>query len=100
MYIVFDMLIITGDEFVLRSQCTFAMESDDIFINSDWDPCYLSLIFDESFDNMSELWNEEYVPDSVILQNVDEREVYSPLVEDISLDDDELHKAVEEIESE
>ena len=76
------------------------MEPDDIFVNSDWDPCYLSLIFDESFDNMSELWNEEYVPDSVILQNVDEREFYSPLVEDISLDDDELRNAVEEIESE
>ena len=75
------------------------MESDDLFLTLDWDPSYLACIFDADFYDMSELWDAELVSGSLLLDMVEKSEIYSPLVEDISLDDNVLCHAVEEIES-
>ena len=56
-------------------------------------------IFDKSFDNISELWLDG-VEDSVLLKEMENYECYCPIVEDISLEDDELCSAVERIEYE
>ena len=76
------------------------MDKDAIFLNLDWDPCYLASIFDMDFNDMSVLWNCEGVSDSVIMNLPETSGIYCPLVEDISLDDNDLHDAVEKIESE
>ena len=75
------------------------MESDDIFSNLDWDPCYLASIFYREFYDISDLWNEELVSDSELLK-MDQKDIYCPIVEDISLGDEVLVKAVDRIESE
>ena len=49
---------------------------------------------------MSELWNCEGVSDSVIMNLPETSGIYCPLVEDISLDNNDLCDAVEKIESE
>ena len=73
------------------------MDFEDLSINSDWDPSYLSLIFDGDFNDMSDLWNVSGSPtDSEILNIMDNK--YSPVVEDISIDDEYLCQAVEAIE--
>ena len=76
------------------------MESDDIFRNLDWDPCYLALIFDSDFYDINDLWNEELVTDTKLLEMSSKEEVYNPIVEDISIDDNDLLDAVNRIESE
>ena len=76
------------------------MVLDDIFVNLDWDPCYLESIFNQDFYEMAELWNEGYVEDSCLLEAIEKNEVYQPVVEDISLDDHILHRAVEKIKAE
>ena len=70
---------------------------DHLIVGFDWDPEYLALIFDEEFDDMSDLWSSELVTDREILSCVDK---YSPVVEDISMDDSDLMHAVEAIEYE
>ena len=50
--------------------------SDDIFsINRDWDPSYLSEIFNESFDDCSTLWLNG-IDDSVLNEEMDKYECY------------------------
>ena len=75
------------------------MDLDDIFVNLDWDPSYLESIFNQDFYEMAELWNEGYVENSCLLEAIEKNEVYQPVVEDISLDDHILHRAVEKIEA-
>ena len=78
------------------------MEDDfDFQANSDWDPNYLSRIFEQDFDDVSHLWEANSVSDKDMLEvasNV-EREIYCPITEDISMDDCDLQCAVEKIES-
>ena len=67
----------------------------DILENLDWDPVYLSQLFSEDFFDMSSLWNDEnFVPDGDLIKC----DSYKPIVEDISMDDQELRSAVELIE--
>ena len=75
------------------------METDDLFDNLDWDPLYLSFIFLQDFNDMSDLWNCEVVSDRELLE-VSETSHYCPIVEDISMDDSTLCAAVEQIEKE
>ena len=45
-------------KFVLNSFLNLvlcAMDIDDLFVNSDWDPVYLAVIFLEDFNDMSDL---------------------------------------------
>ena len=75
-----------------------AMEFEDLSCNLDWDPSYLLLIFDQDFYDMSELWNaSSSISDSDILKAMYQK--YSPIIEDISIDDDSLCEAVEAIEN-
>ena len=83
------------------------LQMDDVlFHDLDWDPDYLAGIFDTSFDNIVEIgdmWcQNELVSDHELINSVENvgREVYKPIVEDISMDDDTLCHAVEQIESE
>ena len=75
------------------------MDCGDILLNLDWDPCYLSSIFDEDFYDMSSLWDKQVTDSEMMEINLD-RQVYCPIVEDISLEDEVLRDAVERIESE
>ena len=70
-----------------------------IWRNKDWDPSYLLDIFTEDFYNFDELWDNS-LTDSDLVQGVSKIEKYFPVVEDISMDDEELCKAVEQIEYE
>ena len=79
------------------------MECDALFENLDWDPVYLSVIFDQDFDDFTEMWNSECVGDEelvISVENLELKEKYSPIVEDITMDDSTLRGAVEQIESE
>ena len=67
--------------------------------NKDWDPSYLLDIFTEDFYDFDELWDNS-LTDSDLVQGVSKMEKYCPVVEDISMDDEELCKAVEQIEYE
>ena len=70
-----------------------------IWRNKDWDPSYLLDIFTEDFYNFDELWDNS-LSDSDLVEVVSKMERYCPVVEDISMDDEELCKAVEQIEYE
>ena len=75
------------------------MEISDaaLSVNCDWDPSYLKSIFDVDFYDFNNLWSNT-VKDSELVKVVDEVERYCPIVEDVSMDDNELCNAVEQIE--
>ena len=75
------------------------MEDIDLLSCLDWDPCYLETIFSVDFFDMSDLWNTENVTDSELLEMVEKSDVYNPILEDITLDDEELCRAVTAIEN-
>ena len=77
------------------------METADRLLcaNRDWDPSYLVSIFDSDFYDFSELWKSN-INDMDLINIVDNGERYSPIVEDISMEDSELCSAVEKIEDE
>ena len=67
--------------------------------NSDWDPTYLSSIFDMDFHDLSELWGYG-MGDSELVDVVNKVEKYCPIVEDISIEHTVLCEVVERIETE
>ena len=67
--------------------------------NRDWDPIYLGDLFREDFYDFKELWDVD-VGDAELVTESNKVERYSPITEDISLDDQELCTAVEKIEEE
>ena len=78
-----------------------AMEVSDriICMNCDWDPSYLSEIFKEEYYDESYFWNNgATVSDTELVAHVEKMDYYSPIVEDISLDDKVLCDAVQKIE--
>ena len=84
-------------------------EGDDrIFLsNRDWDPAYLYELFKEDFfdfDNMAITGDSttDDVTDSDLVKaaEVCEKQIYCPEVEDISMDDEDLYSAVDQIEKE
>ena len=75
------------------------LEDTSVFINIDWDPVYLASIFDVDFHDTSNLWDNN-MTDQDIMDTVNHMEKYCPVVEDISIEDEVLCSAVEQIESE
>ena len=74
--------------------------SDDYLkVNQDWDPSYLEELLCEDFFDFTNLW-ESNIQDCELLKEMDRVERYSPITEDISLDDEKLCTAVEKIEHE
>ena len=74
--------------------------SDRYFVtNRDWDSCYLRELISEDFYEFKDLWQSN-VGDVELVKEVEKVDKYSPVVEDISLDDATLYNAVEEIENE
>ena len=75
------------------------MEVSDktLWTNRDWNPVYLSNIFSQDFYEFNDLWTSS-VRDSDLVSHVESVERYNPIVEDISMDDETLCSAVEEIE--
>ena len=71
----------------------------DFLLNRDWDPAYLEFIFARDFNDNTDLWDKS-MSDLELLDVVNTVERYSPIVEDISLDDEVLCSAVEQIETE
>ena len=73
---------------------------DSYFLsNQDWDPSYLSELFREEFSDCESLWTDD-IQDSDLIIEMERLERYSPVTEDISLDDNQLCEAVEKIEHE
>ena len=70
-----------------------------LWVNRDWDPVYLSSIFDADFNDYSDLWDNN-ISDLELITSVERMETYCPIVEDISMEDSELCLAVEQIETE
>ena len=99
MYIVIDIQIRRMHVLLREIGFIMSMESNDIFLSWDWDPCYLAYIFDQDFFDMAELWDGDDTTDSSLLESFENKDIYAPILEDISLDDDLLHEAVEEMES-
>ena len=74
--------------------------TDRIFsANRDWDPSYLRYIFSQDFYEFHDLWHSN-VCDKELVKEAERTEHYSPVVEDISMDDDTLYEAVAQIEHE
>ena len=74
--------------------------SDIVFVhNLDWDPSYLQMIIDRDFFDFSELWSSD-MEDRELVDYVNKLETYCPIVEDISMEDEELCQVVESIEHE
>ena len=63
----------------------------------DTDPCYLKELVSQDFYDFRELWQNS-VTDMELITAAETVDRYCPIVEDISLDDSTLCKAVEEIE--
>ena len=73
---------------------------DSVFSrNLDWDPTYLSEVLSSDFYDFTDLWDNS-MDDNKFVEEVEKIEMYSPLVEDVSLDDDILCSAVEKLELE
>ena len=73
---------------------------ENLWVNRDWDPVYLSEIFDTDFNDFSDMWASSSVTDSEIIAEYEKVESYCPITEDISMDDNILCTAVEKIEEE
>ena len=72
--------------------------TDRVFVaNRDWDPQYLTELVTQDFYDFTEHWQNS-ISDMELMAT--EGHKYSPLVEDISLDDATLCEAVEQIEQE
>ena len=82
----------------------FNYPSDHILVNSMelWDPYYLNNLFKEDFDNVDTNVFNSSVSDSDLLKSIEcmENMLYQPIVEDITMDDNDLLTAVNQIESE
>ena len=65
------------------------MDSDQYLIeNPDWNPEYLRTLFSHDFYDMNDHWNgTNFISDTDMCQ-VNEK--YCPIVQDISMDDDDL----------
>ena len=73
--------------------------SDRMFVmNHDWDPQYLRDIVSQDFYEFRDLWQSN-ISDCDLVREANDAERYSPIIEDISMDDDTLCQAVEHIES-
>ena len=59
----------------------------------------MSLLFNDQFYDFSDLWRSN-VTDTELVSSYEKMDIYSPIVEDISLEDEVLCKAVEDIEYE
>ena len=70
--------------------------ADRVFVtNCDWDPQYLLEVVTEDFYDFKEHW-ENCLSDMDLVAAEEPR--YCPVAEDISLDDETLYEAVEQIE--
>ena len=67
--------------------------------NRDWDPCYLRELFSEDFFEFKEHWDKS-ISDAALNSEMEKLDKYSPIVEDITLEDEVLYNAVERIEDE
>ena len=73
--------------------------ADRLFVtNLDWDPIYLRECVMQDFYDFSEHWQNSIL-DMELLEG-ERPSRYTPVVEDISLDDETLYEAVEQIEQE
>ena len=83
----------------------YIMDVDDknLLLNHDWDPAYLYELFKEDFFDFGNMdIHDGELSDSELLNvaEVVEKCKYVPIVEDITMDDHELSRAVAQIESE
>ena len=75
--------------------------ADRVFItNHDWDPQYLREVLTEDFYEFADHWQNNILDMDLIEAERSGGAKYSPVVEDISLDDATLYEAVEQIEQE
>ena len=96
------MLIRANGHFVCSSHGLNMELADRMFTgNRDWDPTYLRYIFSQDFYEFGDLWKSNIGDsDLVTIAERMENERYTPIVEDISLDDQTLCDTVDQIERE
>ena len=74
--------------------------SDELIVsNRDWDPCYLREILSVDFFEFDDHWDLD-IKDGQLVVAMEQVEKYTPITEDISLDDEVLCNVVEKIEYE
>ena len=83
----------------MRTVLVMEVSDHILSINRDWDPGYLMDIFAQDFYEFNDLWKSS-VDDCSLVEQVEKLEKYEPIVEDISIDDETLCTAVENIENE
>ena len=75
--------------------------ADRLFVtNRDWDPHYLRELVTQDFYDFTEHWNTSITDMELLAAEGPLSGKYLPVVEDISLDEDTLYEAVEQIEHE
>ena len=67
------------------------LSDSDLMNNRDWDPSYLIDLFKEDFFDFGNLQIDDDISDQDICSELDrvEKEIYAPIVEDISFDEDD-----------
>ena len=75
------------------------ISDSDLLSNRDWDPVYLCELFSEDFYEFKDLWKSN-VNDMDLVEHSEKVERYVPIVEDISVEDEVLCSAVDQIEKE
>ena len=75
------------------------LSDKELWPNRDWDLSYMQQHFSDDFCDYSDLWKSN-ITDGELIQECQKMEKYSPIMEDISLDDDALYNAVQKIETE
>ena len=77
------------------------MDTFDYYLSrdKDWDPSYLAMLFSQDFNDFSDLRCSE-TSDTELVKEMEKLDIYCPIVEDISMEDDVLVKAVEQIKYE
>ena len=73
--------------------------NDRIFAtNRDWDPTYLCESVSQVWFDFKDLWQSN-IGDTELVNAAEGTDKYCPLVKDISLDDETLYAAVQDIEN-
>ena len=75
---------------------TMEVTETSLICNKDGDPVYLQTIFDTDFYEFTDLWTTS-VPDMELIRHVENVEKYCTIVENISLNDNTLCEAVDQI---
>ena len=82
---------------LLYSVVEMELSDEFLLVNRDWDPNYLKELMDTEFHDFTEMWHSN-VEDFELVNETEKVERYCPVTEDISIDDETLSKALDDVE--